>query len=438
MPAASHQSRRHTYNDGTPYLPARGRNAERQPVEQWADASHAIIDLTTEPSVEEFLRVVQRELKIRGYSQKSQKSYRSVLRSFLAWYRHSLCEVTPDDVRDYLELLVDGGASTSHLSVSLSAIRTPFDKFCGLDCTRGFVTPRRRHKLPVVLSEVEVRRLLEAATSLRDKLLLGLMYAAGLRVSEVVRLQWEDLDFERNTMLVRQGKGHKDRLVMLPESFKPVLSKFSDLNANRGYLFPSEGRRSGRHLSPRTAQRAMQTAVALAGIRKPATCHSLRHSFATHMLEHGTDVRYIQKLLGHARLETTTIYAKVAVHKAGQIESPLDRIAGINQKERVQAIPEKPSVGTLRLSVARTFDDESGTRTALCHVEIVQATQSVELPGIVIRESRPGWLALDVPPLELWESALSRLTRPQRERISEPAFYDLLHRELSRRFLASG
>ncbi|MHC4879301.1 MAG: site-specific tyrosine recombinase/integron integrase [Planctomycetota bacterium] len=438
MHAAEFQKTRHTYNDGKPYLPARGRRAERQPVEQWTAISHAILDLTTEPSVDDFLRSVRRELKIRGYSQKSQKSYLSVLRSFLTWYRHSLCEVTPDDVRDYLELLVDGGASTSHLSVSLSAIRTAFDKFCGLDCTRGIVTPRRRHKLPVVLSEVEVRKLLEAATSLRDKLLLGLMYAAGLRVSEVVRLMWEDLDFERNTILVRQGKGHKDRLVMLPESFQPVLSKFSELNAHRGYLFPSEGRRSGRHLSPRTAQRAMQTAVELAGITKPATCHSLRHSFATHMLEHGTDVRFIQKLLGHARLETTTIYAKVAVHKAGEIESPLDRIAGVQQQGRPSAIPEKPSVGTLRMSVESAVSDEEGMRTAVCHVEIVQATQSLDLPGIMLRESRPGWLALDVPPLELWESTLSQLTRPQRERICEPAFYDLLHRELSRRYLTSG
>lgn len=232
-------------------------------------------------------------------------------------------------------------------------------------------------------------------------------------------------------------EGHKDRLVMLPESFKPVLSKFSDLNANRGYLFPTEGRRSGRHLSPRTAQRAIQTAVELAGITKPATCHSLRHSFATHMLEHGTDVRYIQKLLGHARLETTTIYAKVAVHKTGQIESPLDRIAGARQQEQPQRILQKPAVGTLRMAVAPADEDENGTRSALCQVEIVQATQSLELPGIVLRESRPGWLALDVPPLELWEATLARLSKPQRERICEPAFYDLLHRELSRRYLTS-
>lgn len=387
-------------------------------------------------------------MKIRGYSAKSQTSYRSALTGFLAWYHHPLCEVTPDDVRDYLELLVDGGASTSHLSVSLSAIRTAFDKFCGLDCTRGLVTPRRRHKLPIVLSEAEIRRLLEAATSLRDKLMLGIMYAAGLRVSEAVRLRWEDRDFERNTIHIHQGKGHKDRLVMLPSSFQPVLAKFSDLNAHRGYLFPSEGQRSDRHLSPRTAQRAMETAVKLAGITRPATCHSLRHSFATHMLEHGTDVRFIQKLLGHARLETTTIYAKVAVNKAGQIESPLDRIAQsrsagatplltASENETVPKLTQ-PSVGKLRLEVSHPQLDKSGERSAVCLVEIVNSSRSVTLPGISLRESRPGWIALDLPPVEDWQPVLDQLTPPQRLRIQEPAFYDLLHRELSRGYLALG
>lgn len=443
---SSHRVSQRTYNNGEPYRIARGQRSDRPPVEQLATPIHPVVDLSRDPSVEHFIRTVRRELKIRGYSQKSQTSYCSVLNSFLKWYCHALCEVTTEDVRDYLELLVDGGASTSHLSVSLSAMRTAFDKFCGLDCTRGIVTPRRRHKLPIVLSETEVRRLLEAATSLRDKLMLGIMYAAGLRVSEVVRLRWEDLDFERNTIHIHQGKGHKDRLVMLPTSFQPVLAKFSELNAHRGYLFPSGGSRKGRHLSPRTAQRAMEHAVKLAGITKPATCHSLRHSFATHLLEHGTDIRFIQKLLGHARLETTTIYAKVAINKAGQIESPLDRIAHASAAtsnkatdESRQSSPAKtmqPSVGTLRLSVASPSKDERGGQAAACSVEIVRSTESVTLPGISIRESRPGWIALDLPPLEDWQTTLAQLPAAQRQRIQEPAFYDLLHRELSRRYLA--
>lgn len=438
---SNHRVSKHTYNDGSPYSPAVGRKADRSAVELHTSTVHPVVELSRAPSGEQFLRVIHREMKIRGYSAKSQKSYRSVLTGFLSWYRHPLCEITPEDVRDYLELLVDGGAGTSHLSVSLSAIRTAFDKFCGLDCTRGIVTPRRRHRLPIVLSEVEVRRLLEAATSLRDKLLLGIMYAAGLRVSEVVRLQWQDLDFERNTIHIHQGKGHKDRLVMLPASFQPVLAKFSELNAHRGYLFPGEGQRKGRHLSPRSAQRAMEKAVKLAGITRPATCHSLRHSFATHLLEHGTDVRFIQKMLGHARLETTTIYAKVAVNKAGQIESPLDRIAAsgnetsLHESQRVTELP-KPAIGKLRIVVHPPVADENRESSALCDVEVVRANGCVSLPGIILRESRPGWIALDLPPLEEWQPFLSQLTSQQRERIQEPAFYDLLHKELSRRYLS--
>ena len=132
----------HTCNSGQPYSPARGQQAARQPVEQHTStAIHPIADRSRTPTVDQFLRTVHRELKIRGDSQRSQTSYLSVVRSFLRWYQHAFCEVTPDDVRDYLELLIDGGASTSHLSVLLSATRTAFDKFCGLDCTRGIVTP---------------------------------------------------------------------------------------------------------------------------------------------------------------------------------------------------------------------------------------------------------------------------------------------------------
>lgn len=435
MPA---QRSARTYNNGQPYSPARGRSAARDSVEQWNGSDHPILDFDSAPSNERFLRVVERELKIRKYSDKTQKTYLAALRSFLSWYSHPLAYVTAEDVRDYLELMVDGGASSSHLSVTLSALRTAFDKFCCRDCTRGIVTPRRPHRIPTVLSEIEVRLLLEAATSLRDKLLLGIMYATGLRVSEVVKLRWEHLDFERRAIHLRLGKGRKDRIVLLPAAFEPVLKKFSELNADRGYIFPGEGRRPDRHLSPRTAQRAMQNAVALAGITKPATCHSLRHSFATHLLEHGTDIRCIQKLLGHARLETTTIYAKVAIGQVTKIESPLDRIAAAAQQRPETPVPTPPPpAGRLRVHVDPPDQDKHGVRTARCRVFVLQPADTLELPGIALRESRPGWLALEVPPIEDWQPVLERLTSAQRQRLSDPSFYDLLHRELSRRYLAS-
>lgn len=183
------------------------------------------------------------------------------------------------------------------------------------------MSPRRAKRLPVVLSEPEVLRLLEAAPSLRDKLLLGLMYATGLRSSEVARLRWRDFDFDRRTLHVWQGKGRTDRQVMLPESFRPLLWRLSRTFSPEDFVFP--GDRPGRHVSPRTVARVMKRAVQMAGIGKVATPHSLRHSFAAHLIQGGTDIRFIQQLLGHVRLETTKIYTKVAVIREKQVQSPL-------------------------------------------------------------------------------------------------------------------
>src|SRR5262249_23400486 len=155
-----------------------------------------------------------------------------------------------------------------------------------------------------------------------------LMYATGMRVSEVVRLRWKDIDFDRRSVRVWQGKGRKDRMVMLPESFHPLLLQLAKTATSDAYLFPS--REEGRYLSSRTTPRVMHRSLALAKNEKKATCHSLRHAFATHLLENGTDIRFIQKLLGHVRLETTTLYTKVAALPTQQARSPLDLITSPN------------------------------------------------------------------------------------------------------------
>ena len=201
---------------------------------------------------------------------------------------------------------MDAGVGSSHVDNHLSAIRSAFDKMCGCAVTLGLESPRRPNRLPVVLSQEEIMRLLEAAPSLRDKLLLGLMYATGARVSEAVRLRWRDFDFDRRVVSIWQGKGRVDRQVMLPMSFEPLLRQLSKAFQPRNFVFP--GQRPGRYLSPRSAARVMERALKIAGIKKGCGCHSLRHAFATHLFEFGTDIRYIQKLLGHAKLETTTIY----------------------------------------------------------------------------------------------------------------------------------
>jgi site-specific recombinase XerD len=265
-----------TYPNGRLYRLPHGRYAPRRQVEDALAQSHAVVDLRRErPSPEAWLSRIVRELRLRFYLPRTIKAYRLALEGLLRWFGQPPHELTREDLRDYLELLVDGGAGASWVSVHLSAVRTAFDKMCGEEVTLGLMTPRRASRLPVVLSGPEVLHLLEAAPALRDKLLLGLMYATGMRVSEVVRLRWRDLDSERGVINVWQGKGRKDRQVMLPESFAPLLKRAAVGARADGFVFPSP--ESNRHLSPRAAQRVMACAVRLAKIGKHATCHSMRH-----------------------------------------------------------------------------------------------------------------------------------------------------------------
>ena len=189
---------------------------------------HAVVDLERErPKAEVFLRSIEREMKIRYYSRKTIKAYRNALAGLFRWFSGPPHRISREHVRCYLELLVDGGASSSWVGINLSAIRTAFDKMCGRSVTLGLETPRRPKRLPVVLSTKEVMLLLAAAISLRDKLLIGLMYATGARVSEVARLRWRDVDFDRRCITIWQGKGRVDRQVMLAATFEPLLRQLS-------------------------------------------------------------------------------------------------------------------------------------------------------------------------------------------------------------------
>ncbi len=183
--------------------------------------------------------------------------------------------------------------------------------------------PKRPKRLPVVLSKDEVFRLLDSVLNPKHKLILALMYSAGLRVSEVVKLKVEDIDFDNKILWVRQGKGRKDRQTVISEKLIGTLGQLVGQKIVGDYLF--SGQKPKIHLSTRSVEKIFQKALAAADIRKKATCHSLRHSFATHLLESGTDIRYIQQLLGHRSLVTTQIYTKVSNKFLSQIKSPLDR-----------------------------------------------------------------------------------------------------------------
>ena len=427
----------HTYNNGQPYQIARGRNSNRDPVEYSRPTGHSI--LHGRPSIEQFIVAVKRELKIRKYSPNSINNYISAIKAFLGWLGHPPNRATIEDVREWLELMVDGGASASHLAVTLSAIRTAFDKFCCRDITLGLATPRRKKRQPVVLSTAEVTRILNAAPNQTIKLAIGIMYAAGLRNSELCKLQAQDIDFDRNAIRIRQGKGNADRIVMLPATFTPILKrKCADLHSHE-FIFPSLNHRSDRHVSPRTLQRWVTTAAELAGISKRVTPHSFRHAFATHLLENGTDIRFIQKLLGHQRLETTTIYTRVAQLKTQNVTSPLDRLTQQSHEVAAQTPPAshpnvtpKP-VGRLSICISNGGKpDAADVRINIAHAHV---PQQVVLDGIHVRLDDRKWIQLDIPTPETWLPQLQRLPPEQRERIESPEFFELLRSQISKRFL---
>lgn len=276
--------------------------------------------------------------------------------------------------------------------------------------------------------------LLEATRTLRDKLLLSVLYGTGMRVSEVSRIRWTDIDFNRGVIRVCQGKGRKDRDVLLPDCLVPLLTSARQIcGSDGGFVFAAEGcREQQRHLSPRTIERVVGRAVALAGISKRATPHSLRHSFATHLLESGTDVRYIQTLLGHANLETTTIYTRVSVLKQVTISSPLDQLQQSGKQVPSTAAAEQP-VGRLRIEM-EPIESDGDQRVARTTVTILNRTP-VRLSGIVIREARPGWVAMELPTEDAWSESLSWLSEPQRARVRSPEFYEMLRGRLGRTFM---
>jgi len=276
--------------------------------------------------IQETLEAVENVFKLRRYSPKTRRSYRPHIRRFLEYLGKPAHDATPEEVYAYFLKLVDQDQmSYSYNNQAISGIRFLYTFVLEKPYLLARVPrPRPERKLPVVLSQEAIMRLLEVVSNLKHLALLLIVYSAGLRVSEVVKLLIEDLDEERRLIRVRQAKGRKDRYTLLSYAALQGVKAYVEIYRPEKWLFP--GQRPGRHLTARSAQKVITRAREKAGIPQQATMHTLRHSFATHLLEAGTDLRYIQELLGHKSSKTTEIYTHVSKKELGKIQSPLDAL----------------------------------------------------------------------------------------------------------------
>jgi site-specific recombinase XerD len=267
------------------------------------------------------------DMRIRNYSPKTIKEYVNHVAAFAKHFGKSPDQLGPGHIHGYQVHLIDEKkTSWSCFNNAVCALRLFYRMTLKKDWMIKHLPYGKRPKtLPVVLSKEEVLRLLAAMHKLNYRIMLMTAYSAGLRVSEVARLRVEDIDCGQMLIRVRQGKGQKDRYVMLSATLLEVLGGYAKLAQSTDWLFPGE--RAGHYISPRTLNRACKAAAKAAGIQKRITMHTLRHCFATHLLESGIDIRTIQKLLGHAKLETTSRYTHVSTAKIRSTPSPLDLLA---------------------------------------------------------------------------------------------------------------
>jgi len=266
------------------------------------------------------------DMQLRNLAPATQRNYIHHVARFASYYGLSPEKLDLEDIRQYqLYLLNDRKYSPEAVNQSMSALKFVYTVTLEMPWSdEHFPRARRPHKLPVVLSQEEVVQFFDYVPSLRYRAALMTCYGAGLRVSEAVALKISDIDSKRMLLRVEQGKGRKDRYAMLSPRLLEVLRIWWRAARPQDWLFPSW--RSGRHLTAGSLQNACRDAWLRSGLRKRVTAHTLRHSFATHLLDNGTDIRVIQVLLGHSRIDTTAHYTAVSPPLIARTLSPLDRL----------------------------------------------------------------------------------------------------------------
>jgi integrase/recombinase XerD len=271
---------------------------------------------------EDFLKKLEVELKIGKNSEHTLKNYLKFNNLFLDWINKEPEEVQEDDIKLYIaENLSDRSAIS--IIMFLASLKYAYSSILKTDPTSNIRRPKREKRIPTVLTKKEIVKLFEAINTKKSRLMVTLMYAAGMRVSELTSLKKEDLDFDERVGHIRQGKGKKDRIFNIPDFLFNKLKRYIEKEPDSKYLFPG---RDGKQMSSRNMQKIVSYAAEKAGIKKDVHCHTLRHSFATHLLENEIDIRKIQELLGHADLSTTQIYTHVSTEELKKIKSPIDTL----------------------------------------------------------------------------------------------------------------
>ena len=280
----------------------------------------------TDQAMSPLRRRMIEDMTIRKFAPKTQHVYLQRVKNFAAYLGRSPDTANSEDVRRYQLHLTASGVGVPTINQTVSTLRFFFKVTLGRpDLVERTAFVHEPRKLPVVLSPEEVARLLEAAPALKYKAALSVAYGAGLRVSEVVALKVGDIDSKRMVIRIEQGKGRKDRYVMLSPHLLELLRAWWRAARPQGWLFP--GRDRVQPMTTRQLNRACHAAAQTAEIDKRVSLHTLRHSFATHLLEQNIDIRVIQVLLGHAKLDTTALYTRVATKTISEVMSPLEHIA---------------------------------------------------------------------------------------------------------------
>ena len=285
----------------------------------------------TDEAMSPLRRRMIEDMTVRKFVEKTQKDYIRHVKDLTAFLGRSPDIATAEDLRLYQLHLTDSGVRSPTINSAVSALRFFFSVTIDRpDVTKPLTFVVEPRKIPVVLSPEEVARFLEAAPGPKYKAALSAAYGAGLRVSEVVALKVSDIDSKRMLLRIEQGKGRKDRHAMLSPQLLELLRDWWRIARPQVWLFP--GQNPVNHLTTRQLNRAVHTAAHMAEITTRVTPHTLRHSFATHLLEQSIDIRVIQVLLGHAKLDTTALYTRVATNTIHAVMSPLDRLTPLRAK----------------------------------------------------------------------------------------------------------